>query len=111
MKKTFLLIGCMVVLALGIISISCKKEESKNEDSKNKVVCTCTFKYEGNVSDPVDATQNDLKEAGAKSCNEFAVKAIEEMKGMSEEELDELLGGLPLGFDINKLQLTCKDKK
>ena len=41
MKKTFLLIGCVVLLAIGVVSISCKKDEKSNNGGLT-AGCVCT---------------------------------------------------------------------
>ena len=109
MKKTFLLIGCLLLLGIGVIGISCKKDD-KND--KNKVACTCTLKYDSQVIGNEDATNGDLKEMGAKNCEEFADAVIDYVLDLDDDELAEFLGGeIPAGFDVNKLGMTCISKK
>jgi len=66
MKKTILLVGCLTVLTIGIISISCKKDKDKNEAKG----CICTSKY-GEDSEVYSAEK--MKELGYTKCSQIPV--------------------------------------
>ncbi|MDR1552885.1 MAG: hypothetical protein LBS69_05425 [Prevotellaceae bacterium] len=67
MKKIILLIGCLSLLAVGIISVSCSKDDEWNG-------CKCTYKYEGETETET-ITLADLKEyeldSYIKSCSQM----------------------------------------
>jgi len=102
MKKTFLLIGCLLLLAIGVISVSCKKEEK----SKG---CTCTFKYQG---EPIPEATIKLteKETEGNSCAKITKDANDFIQASTDEEFMEEFGfeELPAGFDKTELIVSCK---
>ena len=69
MKKVFLLAGCLSLLAVGIIGVSC----SKDEEWKG---CRCTFEFDGE-KETETITAAEAKEEGWNSCAE-AQKAFRE---------------------------------
>ena len=103
MKKTFLLIGCLLVLALGITTISCKKD--KKEDSKG---CTCTAKYDGTLLGTEKIPESELE---GMSCSELTEELWSELDDMTHEELAEAFGfapgELPENF-LDRLDINCK---
>jgi len=71
MKKTFLLIGCAVLLAIGIVSISCKKDEKKKTNGGGgggDGKCTCTYTYNG-ITIPYEFDEDEI---GEMTCSQFA---------------------------------------
>jgi len=71
MKKTFLLLGCLTLLTVGIITISCKKDKKDSASGKG---CTCKG-YDDDGDHYVDTwTAEDLKEEGLSSCGEIRTK-------------------------------------
>ncbi|MDR0754342.1 MAG: hypothetical protein LBF04_03025 [Prevotellaceae bacterium] len=73
MKKAILLIGCLSLLTVGIISVSC----SKDDEWKG---CSCSYYYNGE-KETETVTVADIKEAGLesyiKSCAELEDFAYE----------------------------------
>ena len=73
MKKVFLLAGCLSLLAVGIIGVSCKKDEAKEEPKeeakKEWKGCICTLEYDGE-RETHTFTAAELKEEGLNSCAE-----------------------------------------
>ena len=65
MKKGFLLIGCLCLLAVSIVNISCKKDEEWKG-------CSCTqVDYDGYRSS-YTVTAAEAKQYGAESCGTVA---------------------------------------
>lgn len=77
MKKLILLVGCLSLLTIGAISVSC----SKDDDWKG---CHCTASYQGVQVFAEDVSAEDLKEEGISSCAEaeaYASEYVEEEVG------------------------------
>jgi ABC-type glycerol-3-phosphate transport system substrate-binding protein len=60
MKKSILLVGCLILLAVGVVSVSC----SKDDDWKG---CRCTLDGE-----TITITAEEAKAEGYNSCAEIA---------------------------------------
>ncbi|MDR0420000.1 MAG: hypothetical protein LBH30_00890 [Prevotellaceae bacterium] len=71
MKKIILLIGCLSLLTVGIISVSCSKDDEWEG-------CKCTLYYEDGDTDTNDITAQDLEGSGIKSCAELEDFIIDE---------------------------------
>lgn len=65
-KKIFLLIGCFALLTMGIVGISCKKEEKKEWKG-----CTCTAKFDDGDKETNTWSAAELKEEGISSCSQL----------------------------------------
>ena len=105
MKKTFLLIGCLLVLALGITTISCKKD--KKEDSEG---CTCTMKYDGKNFEG-GTFKVPAEELEGMSCSELTDAIWSELEDMTLEELANELGVDPGQIPedlLDRLDINCK---
>ena len=61
MKKVFLLAGCLSLLAIGIFTVSCKKDEKEWKG------CTCTA-VEGTYRYTFTVTAAEAREFGAENC-------------------------------------------
>ena len=70
MKKVILLVGCFSLLALGAISVSCKKDK----DWKG---CSCTFLFLPLGEFPAE----DLKAEGINNCSELQASLTDENEG------------------------------
>lgn len=81
MKKIILLVGCLSLLAVGMLSVACSKEKDKG--------CRCIAKVLGQVVDDEDFSAEDLKEMNVSNCsqledlmNEYAPIAYPEYEGL-----------------------------
>ena len=93
MKKYILLTSCLFLLIIGIIGISCKKEDSKdNGSSKKWKGCSCTVKYYDGDSETDEFSAEDIKDEFGSS-----VKSCKDLEKAFKEEDDDIKS------------ITCKD--
>jgi len=62
MKKVMLLTGCLSLMAVGVISVSCNKDEKKEWKG-----CTCTL-MEDSYRDTIIVTAAEARTYGAENC-------------------------------------------
>ena len=86
MKKYFLMAGCMILLAVGMISVACSKDKN---DSKSLTTCTCKLDGSDEIIVLSDARLNnfDLDGKGIKTCAELLtwLKKPEIKEGLYDE--------------------------
>lgn len=95
MKKAILLIGCLSLLTVGIISVSC----SKDDEWKG---CKCTYWYDGE-SESEAITTADL--ADLKAATGINIKSCAELEDFWYE-YEELLEN-EIGIDLDRVD--CVD--
>ena len=67
MKKVFLLAGCLSLLIVGIVNVSCSKEEWKG--------CTCTVTNAGNQNGTKSFSASQIRDVdpNVNTCNELQI--------------------------------------
>jgi len=85
MKKTFLLIGCLVVLTLGIVAISCSKNGTTYGGYNVK---TCLCKLSGNIPDEIPAEAREF-EVPIAAGPYVGVNSCSELQSMLKENYDD----------------------
>ncbi|MCL2040597.1 MAG: hypothetical protein FWG84_00975 [Bacteroidales bacterium] len=68
MKKVILLLGCLGLLTVGILGVSCKKDDDKKDNFKG---CSCTLRYADGDKSTEIITPADAQEFGITSCKKF----------------------------------------
>ena len=103
MKKTFLLIGCLLLLGIGVIGISCKKE--------SKGGCTCSAKYEGQTI-PDSTFKISAADTEGYSCSEITKETNEYIQTLTVEQICEEFEideeDLPENFNKAAFVISCK---
>jgi len=69
MKKVILLLGCLGLLTVGILGVSCKKDKDDKKDGSKG--CVCTERYEGE-SEKFEYTPEEMEEYDATNCSQLA---------------------------------------
>jgi hypothetical protein len=65
MKRHILLAGCLSLLVIGIISVSC----SKDDDKKEWKGCSCRVIWDDGDEERESLSPSEVKEQGADSCD------------------------------------------
>ena len=107
MKKSFLLLGCLCLLAVGMLSVACSKDDWKG--------CSCTLSamYLGNTPFEVefeDIPASILKEVGVKNCPQLVEMwwNDEDFWESIAEDIDEWLEGEEWNEDdFSNTKLVC----
>jgi len=83
MKKTILLVGCLALLAIGMISVACSK------DWKG---CSCTVTFMGE-RETLTLTAEELEEEGISNCN----------------QAESFIKGAIAAIDLAEVQVNCSN--
>ena len=79
MKKVFLSIGCVALLSMGIMAVSCKKDSDKDKGKDaGKAYCDCFDKI------TVDSSAEEMEKC-SKLVEEATKKGGDYAKGFAEE--------------------------
>ena len=95
MKKVILLAGCLSLLVVGAISVSCKKDNDKWEGCKCNITIEIVWlSVSATESDSWTNTAAELKERGINRCAALQAEVREELEEIEDEEITVIVSSL-----------------